>query len=564
MTTTLASQVSSDSTEILEDSPGRSRYSNSVFWGGLLLASLPFVLPYMQSLWRQELYQYFPFVMLGVGYLFYTRWDRKLRLVHGKIGWFMAALGCAGLLSGAFIHSTWLGTVGFLFLLTCFLMSQCSEGGRSLAYLALPLVMFVRIPQLHAYSIVSRLQKITSQLASLCLDLLSVPQDTFGNAIKLPSKNLFVAEACSGIQSAFTMCFLALLLLVWKRRPLVTTPVYISIALGLAIIANIVRVLIIVLAEAWYTYDLTSGWLHDFVGYISLLVAAAFLLSFDVLAGAVFHPVDVAEGQSGVNPFAYFWNLAIGTSSNPDFDSYGWQDSEKASQDNEKAKSRLPKAGLVTVGLALFAGVLMLSGYAMGRSDSRPIAEKDAVLFDPSSEFLEGRFGVLMVDGHEVSRNGSDPQLGIHADTWFCRSDQVMGQIVMSQPFVGWHELCVCYEVQDWELIERYNLDVSAGKPIAVGKFRKGTQHGYLFFAAVDSDGATPTPPSYTLVGRFLAPFIPLVTDDFAETSGSAQTIMVQFWTVVEEELPPDQIREIGSSLGEVRKQVSDAVVQSK
>ncbi len=566
MTSTLAKSASAESSEIHQRDAARSQDSTKqlwIFWTGLLLASLPFVLPYMRSLWRQELYQYFPFVLIGVGYLFYVRWDGQLRAVDGKFVWFLTALGCAGLVSGALLHSTWLGSVGFLLLLTSFLATHQSQSGNSLLYLAMPLVMFVRIPQLHAYSIVSRLQKITSQLASLCLDLLAVPQDTFGNAIKLPTKNLFVAEACSGIQSAFTMCFLALLLLVWKRRPLVATPVYIAVALGLAIIANIVRVLIIVLAEAWYTYDLTSGWLHDLVGYISLSVAAGFLLSFDIFSGAILHPVDVVESQAGVNPFAYLWNLSIGASSNRDFESEDWKSNSGEAISKTPLVFGIPKASVLLLAVAFLAGLGILGGFATGRSDTRPIAEKDAVLFDPPAEFLEGSFGVLTVGGHEVSRNGSDPQLGIHADTWVCHSGRVAGQVVMSQPFVGWHELCVCYEVQDWELTERYNLEVNLGEPIAVGKFKKGTQYGYLFFAAIDSDGDTPTPPSYTLFGRIIAPFGPLITDDFAETSGSAQTIMIQFWAVAEEELPPDQIREIGTSLAEMRDQVSDSVVQS-
>jgi hypothetical protein len=132
----------------------------------------------------------------------------------------------------------------------------------------------------------------------------------------------------------------------------------------------------------------------------------------------------------------------------------------------------------------------------------------------------------------------------------------------MSQPYVGWHELCVCYEAKDWTLDDRYNLEVSSGKPVAVGEFSQPSGgYGYLIFTAIDTDGSVPTPPSYTLFGRLLAPFGPLVTDDFAETSGSAQTIMLQMWTVSGEKLEPAEVRELAESLTEIRESARQQIV---
>jgi len=551
---------------------GSPTSQRKLFWGVTLLACLPFLIPYMRTLWRQELYQYFPFVLLGVGYLAFARWNRHWHFIRGRWGWFLATLGGVFLACGALLASSWLGSVGFLLLATSFLFSHSSISGGSLGYLALPLIMFVRIPQLHAQSLVSRLQKITSQLASLYLDLLGVPQDTFANAIKLPTKNLFVAEACSGIQSAFTMCFLALLVLVWKKRPLIVAPLYVAIALGLAIVANIFRVVVISLAEAWYQYDLTSGLLHDMIGYISLLVAAGLLFSFDVFAGLLLHPVDIGEGKFGANPLAIAWNYSLGfKSADYSDEEFTWNEfagtRENAVQEENpeplSAQEGIRWSTAALLGVTILSGFFMLGGVAFGRTDSRPVTSKEALLFDPPNDFLPGQVGVLTVGKHELMRDGDDPQLGRHADVWTCGNTNVVGQIVMSQPFVGWHELCVCYEVQEWNLEERYNLKVDSGKPIAVGYFTKEQdQKGYLFFTAIDSDGAIPTPPSYTLFGRLLAPFIPLITDDYAETSGSAQTIMLQFWTMPDRELTPAEINEIANSLVVVRDQTSSSVRQ--
>lgn len=550
-----------------------------VFWGGLLLATLPFMVPYLRTLWRQELYQYFPFVLLSVGYLAYTRWDRILVGPRNLFAWVVAGVGVSFLVGAALIHSTWLGNLGFVLLCFSFLLSQRSMAGQSLAYLALPLLMLIRIPQLHAQSIVVRLQKITTQLSSLALDVFSVPNDSHGNTISLATKKLFVAEACSGVQSAFTMCFLALLVIVWRKRPLLTVPLFVAAALILAIVANTIRVTLVALAEAWYQVDWTQGFVHDLIGYVTLLLGGAILLSFDALVGLVLHPVAVPETQRGANPFALLWNWALGFRRDGYFDSaYGWDADETTPQSgnakpvakaapnaamgkpNGRTRQSILSGGVLAT--AVLAALFMLGGTVMGRGDSRPIAEKDALLFDPPEDFLAGRVGSLTIGDREIVRNGSDPQLGIHADVWACNNGRVSSQMVLSQPFVGWHELCVCYEVQDWKLAERYNLNVASGEPVAVGEFTQGDRyHGYLVFSAIDTDGDVPTPPSYTLWGRIVAPFGPLITDDFAETSGSAQTIMLQLWTISEQPLTAEEIRELAESIATVRDQASQAVV---
>lgn len=544
-----------------------------IAWSLLLLSCLPFLVPYFRTLWRQELYQYFPFVLLSVGYLFYLRWDRVVRAPSGWTRWTPLLLGVFCLLLGGLLHSTWFGAVAFVLIVISGLLSQRSPSGSSLGYLAIPMVMLIRIPQLHAQSLVVRLQANTSILASLCLDLLGVAQDTSGNTIRLPSKTLFVAEACSGIQSAFTMCFLALLIVAWNRRPLIMIPLYVVVALFLAIVANIFRVVMIVLAESWYAYDLSEGFAHDLVGYFSLAVAAGTLMSFDVFSGLLLHPVDAAGGNQGRNPIAVAWNFLLGFKSQDYLETgYSWVNDSSAtsvieSPEEEKGKETTRSSAirsLVPVTIALASAIIILVGFVSGRSDARPITSKEALLFEPPADFLKDRIGVLAIGGHEMVRNGSDPQLGLHADIWQCNTNSIAGQVVMSQPYVGWHELCVCYEVQDWVLDQRYNMEVSRGKPIAVGEFSKGEgAYGYLFFTAIDSDGNVPTPPSYTLFGRLLAPFGPLVTDDYAETSGSAQTIMLQLWTVSDTKLTDAEIGEIGNSIAEIREQASASVVNS-
>ncbi|MGZ7227087.1 archaeosortase/exosortase family protein, partial [Streptococcus pyogenes] len=74
------------------------------------------------------------------------------------------------------------------------------------------------------------------------LDAFAVPHAVANNVIQLANRELFVAEACSGIQSVFTLAFLALLMIAWRRRRVWMTPIYLLIACLLAVFANVIRV----------------------------------------------------------------------------------------------------------------------------------------------------------------------------------------------------------------------------------------------------------------------------------------------------------------------------------
>ena len=66
--------------------------------------------------------------------------------------------------------------------------------------LALPLVMLINLPLGYDQLLTMRLQQITSGLSSVMLDVLAIPHALNNNVIQLATRELFVAEACSGLQ----------------------------------------------------------------------------------------------------------------------------------------------------------------------------------------------------------------------------------------------------------------------------------------------------------------------------------------------------------------------------
>tara|TARA_R110002049_G_scaffold72490_2_gene187211 strand:- start:246979 stop:248775 length:1797 start_codon:yes stop_codon:yes gene_type:complete len=558
---------------------GSSTGSAVAFWGLMLLATLPFLVAYSRAMWHQELYQYFPFLLVGVFGLAYTRHDRQMRFPTGKLSFTTLVIGIIFLVFAAAIHSSWLGALGFIFITISFLSTLRSRSGKTLTYLALPMLMFIRAPQLWTHSVMWRLQKATTKLSSILLDVVGIPHDHSGNTIELATKHLFVAEACSGVQSLFTMCFLSLLLLVYRHRTLLLTPIYLLVALVLAVMGNIIRVTTIALAESWFSIDLTEGWQHELVGYIALAISAGVLLSFDHLISVLFHPIEASEMATSQNPLIFAWNKVFykrsesssnwtsGSKQDDETSAYSQYDAAFDAASKSSGKREFPLLYRVLATVAVICGLVMFAWKLLGTSDRRPIVATDAILFEPSKEFLASVNAPIVVADHRSKRDRDgdvNDRLGKHADVWRCGVEGREGEFVISQPYVGWHELSVCYRVLNWSMVSRRPIEVpGATEPIVFASFvNEEGLYGYLFFAAIDSDGDFPRTPGYSPSARALAPFYPLITDDFAETTGSAQTIMMQYWTVSETEIEPEVVTKIATTMSKIRQNASQEIAK--
>ena len=269
------------------------------------------MVPYMANLWAQERYRYAPFALVGVAWLTYMRWDFVCRAPRGWISWLGLILGMGLVLLGALIPSPWVAGCGFIALATVFLTSSQGEHDPSLIGVALPLFLLVRLPLGYDQILVIKLQRATTIFSSVLLDVIRVPHAIANNTLQLPSRELFVAEACSGIQSVFTLMFLATILVAIYRRPLWFAPIYLAAGVVLAVFANVVRVSMVAVGDVWFKIDLAQGWQHEVVGYFALSIGILLLLSFDRLIVLLLHPIEQATVSGTRNLFIEFWNLMV-------------------------------------------------------------------------------------------------------------------------------------------------------------------------------------------------------------------------------------------------------------
>ena len=576
------------------------------FWLLLFAASVPTLIPYFYEMWGSEndrqWYRYFPFVFVAVIALVHGRWDKRFYPPRTSLHWSMVAVGLVLLFASALLQFPWFAAVGFFLIASVCVTVMRGPRDSSLIVLAVPLMMLVQLPFNTGKELVLYLQRITTFLASVMLDFCGAPHAVSGNSIQLSERNLFVAEACSGIQSVFTLAFLACLLIAFYRRRIWLVPIYLVISLILAVSANVIRVTIVALGDVWFEHDLATGWRHEMVGYFALTIAVGFMLSFDQLIVTMLHRVaEVSED----NPIVRGWNslalrdadgmkVSAGSEYRSAYDSYDAADENE----NEKTTSfwRSRASDILSskaVGQAFAVVTVLIAGFGavqVWRSEKPEsfVTSSKAVIFEPSISMLDDSLDYLSINGHEATRGFANPRLGANSDIWHCGTRDFQAQIVLSQPHVGWHELCDCYERLNWTLLDRDLTEIEGASSVGVldqepdeietevigeipyvfARFKKPvqiqgqTQHqyGYLLFAGIGSDGAPITSPSS------LSAFTHRVWNRI-DTTGvweQNEVIMLQMWVVSPRKLDPESLANLKEDFIQTRSTVVSEIKQQR
>lgn len=145
------------------------------------------------------------------------------------------------------------------------------------------LVFTIPIPEVVLNSITLPLQLLASRIAVVLLRLRHVPADLAGNIIILPGRELFVAEACSGLRSISALLGMSLLIggtalsTPWGRVALLV------IAIPAALAANAFRVFTAGYLVYFIGPETAEGALHLAAGLLVFLAALGLVAAAMVL-----------------------------------------------------------------------------------------------------------------------------------------------------------------------------------------------------------------------------------------------------------------------------------------
>ncbi len=164
-------------------------------------------------------------------------------------------------------------------------------GGALLRQLAVPvaLVLYLIVwPGWMLNELTGPLKHWVSTCVAELLYSFGVPVARSGVLLAVGQYELLVADACSGLNSLLALTATGAIYLymsgprTWRRSLIIF-----ALTIPIAIIANIIRVMVLVLLTYWGGYDLGQGFAHDFAGLFLYGIALLMVFAVDTFVSHV-------------------------------------------------------------------------------------------------------------------------------------------------------------------------------------------------------------------------------------------------------------------------------------
>ncbi|MBI4893686.1 MAG: exosortase [Acidobacteria bacterium] len=223
----------------------------------------------------------------------YIVWQRRNEILSKSyesnwLGLIPLILGALLLAFGTFGVELFVTRVAFVLSLTGVVFTLGGWGLIKELYFPLILLLFmIPLPSVIYYQITFPLQLLASQIAEHSIELAGIPILREGNVLRLPSGDLSVVEACSGIRSLMSLSFLSLVYgFFFDEKPWMRW-VLLGCTIPIAIFANAMRVTLTgLLSEV--NPELAKGLFHSLEGWVIFMVALVLLVATHQLINAVY------------------------------------------------------------------------------------------------------------------------------------------------------------------------------------------------------------------------------------------------------------------------------------
>jgi exosortase B len=255
---------------------------------GVAVMYVPTYVDLAHGLWRQETYAHGPIILVVVAWL---AWRQRAALVSTPsdgatvAGSVVLALGLALYIIGRSqrvavfeVGSHIPVLVGALLLLL---------GWRGVLRLWAPLAFLcflVPLPGFVIEAIAGPLKYMVSQIVEAVLYSAGYPIARAGNVLSIGQYQLLVTDACSGLNSLYSLTALGLLYLYFTASGnIARTVCLLASIMPIALAANFMRVLILTLMTFHLGDEVAQSFLHEFAGMTLFAIALLLMLGFDAI-----------------------------------------------------------------------------------------------------------------------------------------------------------------------------------------------------------------------------------------------------------------------------------------
>lgn len=253
---------------------------------GILALAIPSVLSLSQTLWQGEEQGHGPILLAIVLWLFW----RVANEVHSALAKPNTIAGFVLVLCSAFIYIIGRSQEIYAFEIGAFIpliigIILALHGFATVKKYWFPLLFLAFLIPLPAFItdwLTSGLKNHISYWAEVILYELGYPVSRSGVILYVGQYQLLVADACSGMNSLFSLIAVGVLYVylngdIFEKRSLL---LLVSIV-PIAFIANVIRVLTLILVTYYYGDEAGQGFIHSFAGIAVFAISLALLYIFD-------------------------------------------------------------------------------------------------------------------------------------------------------------------------------------------------------------------------------------------------------------------------------------------
>ncbi len=139
------------------------------------------------------------------------------------------------------------------------------------------LLFMIPVPSQIYSTLTIPLQLFVSQVSAGIAGILGIPIYREGNVINLPEYTLQVVQACSGLRSMISLLTLSAIFAYMTLKSNTLRTILLLSGIPAAIVVNIFRVLLMIVAFYYFQYDLAEGSVHTVFGMVIFILALAII-----------------------------------------------------------------------------------------------------------------------------------------------------------------------------------------------------------------------------------------------------------------------------------------------
>jgi exosortase B len=171
----------------------------------------------------------------------------------------------------------------------CLLLLGGWKAVRLAAFPLAFLLFLVPLPGNFVDSMTGTLKQVVSQVAEDLLYWVGYPIARSGVMLSIGPYQLLVADACSGLKSMFSLSAMGFLYVYLKgHKDFARNAFLIALLLPIAFLANVIRVLVLILVTYHFGDAAGQGFVHDAAGIVLFIAAILLLGGLDTAFGWIF------------------------------------------------------------------------------------------------------------------------------------------------------------------------------------------------------------------------------------------------------------------------------------